>query len=490
MAIKNFISINDFTSNEIFNILVPASREWVPIIRGRKLMPEDHSKKVVMLFFEPSTRTKSSYWEAARFLGWEREIVSSEEASSLAKKESIANTARMYALYNTDVLVIRTKIEGAQKFAAEILEREGYEVSVQNAGDGTNQHPTQTLLDLLTIDVKIGRFDDLTIGFWGDLNFARTVHSMLNALSHRRNIKIVLVSPKETSLQLQYKKKFSDVVEGDSLELLAPCDIVYGSRFQLERHGSDMVTLNREMKKFQLNSKALGYLKKDGVIILHPLPYDFEISPEIRKDKRVIVDDQAWCGVPTRTNCLSMGYENKGRKAFGNLREKCEMEVVRSIGLDEYLEERHQKKIDKRYFYPITNGTVIDHIPRGLAPKIRSYLYGRFSGQGVKHIIEDVPSQKQIFKDVLVFEDMFLDEGTTKAILSFAPTITLNIIKDGKFEKLRLSNPAIIEGIGVCPNTNCITNKDPEAKPKFIGREEGPECFYCEKQFTREEVLI
>ena len=134
---KHIISINDLTANEIFNEILPKCKEKINFVKKRipkKFAPQ---KKVIFAFFEPSTRTRGSYVEASRLLGWEKDMILSKEATSLSKKESIANTSRMLAIQGADVLVMRTKIEGAQKFAAEILDRD-YNVSVQNAGDGKN----------------------------------------------------------------------------------------------------------------------------------------------------------------------------------------------------------------------------------------------------------------------------------------------------------------------------------------------------------------
>ena len=244
---KNFISINDFNGGDIFSNIVPLCEERVNFVKERKITYEGIDKKVIFAFFESSTRTLCTYFEASQLLGYRYDKLIGEEATALAKKESIANTARMYAIQNGDIIVMRIKTEGAQRFIAEILEEEGYNISVQNGGDGTNQHPTQTFLDLLTIKRHLGRLDNFKIGFFGDLKYGRTVHSLLCALSHQKDVSVILSSDPETNLQNQYKKMFKNVVEGDSLEVLGDCDIIYGSRIQEERFLGDKLALKRAL---------------------------------------------------------------------------------------------------------------------------------------------------------------------------------------------------------------------------------------------------
>lgn len=205
---KNIISISDFEPREIFENIIPGCENRIEFVRSRIIEHREEDIKVQFAFFEPSTRTLGSFYEASQLLGFRSHIISGAEATSLVKKESLANTARMFAIQNADVIVMRTKIEGAQRFIAEKLEAQGFDISVQNAGDGTNQHPTQTFLDLLTIKRYLGRLDNFKIGFFGDLKYGRTVNSLLCALRHCENVSVVLASDPETALQDQYKKMF------------------------------------------------------------------------------------------------------------------------------------------------------------------------------------------------------------------------------------------------------------------------------------------
>lgn len=486
---KHVISINDFTKKEIFNEILPGCRSMIAKAKKRRPPRFQPEKKAIFAFFEPSTRTRGSYLEASRLLGWQNAEIIGSEATSLTKKESIANTVRMFAAQGADVLVMRTKIEGAQRFSAEVLESEGYETSVQNGGDGTNQHPTQTFLDLLTISEKLGRMDNFKIGFFGDLKYGRTVHSLLCALAHRKNISLSLVSAPETALQEQYKKPFKKVREGDSIEMLSDCDVIYGSRLQEERFTGDPVALNRTRDKFKITSDILETYKKN-VLIMHPMPYVQEFPPDIRKDVRIIIDLQAWHGIPTRMYLLSEGYKNRKKRTMPIVEKGGQFKTIKKITLKKYMEERKKKKTVNRYFLPITNGTVIDHIPHGLGLKIREFLASKhILADGVKHTIEDVGSKKQKAKDVLVLEDIFIPANIIDTVASFAPGVTFNVISKNKFKKVKVETSATTSGIGQCPNDNCITNHDGEAATKFIHTADGLRCHYCEKDFEQKEVI-
>lgn len=486
---KHVISINDFRKEEIFDQILVGCESWVEHAKDRKISncPE---KKATFAFFEPSTRTRGSYMEAARLLGWSSDVIIGEEATALSKKESMANAGRMLAIQGADVLVMRTKIEGAQRFIAEILEEENFETSVQNGGDGTNQHPTQTFLDLLTIRRFQGRLDDLKIGFMGDLKYGRTVHSLLCALAHRENISITLVSPPETALPKQYKNLFpGEITESESLEPLCDCDIIYLTRIQEERFTLDPMALQRISEKYRIDKKILKTLKQ-GVMIMHPMPYVTEITPDIRREKQIIIDKQAWCGIPTRMYTLNEGYKNRKEISLPQINQESKIDTILELSLEEYFKRKSATQTVNRYFMPITNGTVIDHIPQGLGLKIRGFLLGSGGSiKGVKHTIEDVPSKKHQVKDVLVLENSFLPNELMAIISSFAPMVTFNIVGNENFQKVKIKAPSIITGIGKCPIKNCITNNDPEANTKFTHSNSNLKCHYCEKEFDREEVI-
>ena len=205
-------------------------------------------------------------------------------SSSAAKGESIADTAKTVSCY-ADIIAMRHPKEGAPLVAANSAS-----IPVINAGDGGHNHPTQTLADLLTIYREKGGFNDLTIGFCGDLKFGRTVHSLIAAMARYTGIKIVLISPEELKLPSYVKK---DILEKNgipysqttSLEGAMPqLDILYMTRVQRERFFNEEDYL-RLKDSYILDTRKLVNAKKD-LCIMHPLPRVNEISVEIDKDNR------------------------------------------------------------------------------------------------------------------------------------------------------------------------------------------------------------
>ena len=189
-------------------------------------------KILATLFFEPSTRTRLSFESAMLGLGGKVLGFSSASSSSAAKGESVSDTVRTVSCY-ADIIAMRHPKEGAPLVASMHSE-----VPVINAGDGGHNHPTQTLTDLLTINREKGRFNDLTVGFCGDLKFGRTVHSLISALSRYTGIKIVLISPEELKLPSYVKnealkKNNIPYEQTTDLEAVMPeLDILYMTRVQ------------------------------------------------------------------------------------------------------------------------------------------------------------------------------------------------------------------------------------------------------------------
>ena len=241
-------------------------------------------KILATLFFEPSTRTRLSFESAMLRLGGQVLGFSEANSSSAAKGESVADTARTVSCYS-DIIAMRHPKEGAPLVASM-----NATVPVINAGDGGHNHPTQTLTDLLTIYHEKGHFDNLTVGFCGDLKFGRTVHSLINALSRYQGIKIVLVSPDELKLPSYVKKdvlqkNHIEYVQTTDLEAVMPdLDILYMTRVQRERFFNEEDYL-RLKDSYILTPEKLVNAKKD-LCILHPLPRVNEISVAVDKDPR------------------------------------------------------------------------------------------------------------------------------------------------------------------------------------------------------------
>ena len=251
-------------------------------------------KILATLFFEPSTRTRLSFESAMLSLGGQVLGFSSANSSSASKGESVADTIRVVSAY-CDIIAMRHPKEGAPLVATQHSL-----VPVINAGDGGHNHPTQTLTDLMTIHKEKGHFDNLTIGFCGDLKFGRTVHSLVAAMSRYTGVRFVFVSPEELKLpryvKEQYvKSKNIPYTQSTSLEEVMPeLDILYMTRVQKERFFNEEDYL-RLKDSYILTPEKLANAKED-LRILHPLPRVNEISVAVDNDPRACYFKQAQNG--------------------------------------------------------------------------------------------------------------------------------------------------------------------------------------------------
>ena len=275
--------------NSILDLGVDELDELIATAKDIIAHPENYwdrcaHKKLATLFFEPSTRTRLSFEAAMLELGGSVIGFSEASSSSASKGESVADTAKIVSCY-ADIIAMRHPKEGAPRVASMHSE-----VPVINAGDGGHNHPTQTLTDLLTISRELGRLNDFTIGFCGDLKFGRTVHSLISALSRYTGIKIVLISPEELELPDYIQR---DVIDKnglesykttDLLEVMPQLDVLYMTRVQKERFFNEDDYL-RLRDSYILTPDKLETAKKE-LKILHPLPRVNEISVKIDEDPR------------------------------------------------------------------------------------------------------------------------------------------------------------------------------------------------------------
>ena len=288
---RSLIDITDFSIPELDELLHTAC----DIIENpSKYENACRGKKLATLFFEPSTRTRLSFEAAMMELGGNVIGFSEASSSSASKGESMADTAKILSCY-ADIMAIRHPKEGAPYVAAK-----NATIPVINAGDGGHCHPTQTLADLLTIYRENGHFDGLTIGCCGDLKYGRTVHSLLAAMSRYKNVKVVLISPKELQLpeyikQEVLEKNNMNYVETTSLEEAMPnLDVLYMTRIQRERF-DDPAVYERLKDSYILTPDKL-VSAKDTMRILHPLPRVNEISVKVDADPRAAYFRQALNG--------------------------------------------------------------------------------------------------------------------------------------------------------------------------------------------------
>ena len=278
---RHLIDPNDLTARELDEIIDLA----LDIIDNRgKYAEACKGRKLATLFYEPSTRTRLSFTSAMMELGGNVIGFSDAMSSSVSKGETVADTTRVINCF-ADIIAMRHNVEGAPLVSA-LNSR----TPVINAGDGSHAHPTQTLTDLLTIKREIGHFDNLTIGFCGDLKFGRTVHSLIKALSKFKGVNVVLIAPDELKLPGYMKHEVCDKLgvpyrEVQSLEeVIDDLDVLYMTRVQKERF-LDEDEYNRVKDCFVLTADKLRNAKPT-MRILHPLPRVNEISTDVDSDPR------------------------------------------------------------------------------------------------------------------------------------------------------------------------------------------------------------
>lgn len=305
---RSLIDILDFSVEELQELIDTANDI---IAHPERYAERCRGKKLATLFFEPSTRTRLSFEAAMYELGGNVIGFSEAQSSSALKGESVADTAKVISCY-ADIIAMRHPKEGAPLVAAM-----NASIPVINAGDGGHNHPTQTLADLLTIFREKGGFDNLTVGFCGDLKFGRTVHSLINALSRYEGLKVVLISPEELKLPSYVKK---DVLaarnipyeQTTDLEAVMPSlDILYMTRVQRERFFNEEDYL-RLKDSYILTPDKLRSARED-LCIMHPLPRVNEISVAIDDDPRACYFKQVLYGKYMRMALILKLLKEAGR---------------------------------------------------------------------------------------------------------------------------------------------------------------------------------
>jgi len=296
MKNKSLVSINDFSKEDYIKILDLAAE-------FEKNPNQDILKGFVIatLFFEPSTRTRLSFESAVNRLGGRVIGFSDSSSTSVSKGETLRDTIRMVNNY-CDLIVMRHPIEGSARFASEVST-----VPVVNAGDGANQHPTQTLLDLYSIRKTQGTLDNLNIFLVGDLKYGRTVHSLLMAMS-KFNTTFYFISPDELKMPEEYKLHLDAMglkyhETRDFKEIVQDADIIYMTRVQQERF-TDPIEYERVKNAYILRNTMLE-TARPNMKVLHPLPRVNEIHLDVDDSEHAYYFTQALNGVYTRQAIIS-----------------------------------------------------------------------------------------------------------------------------------------------------------------------------------------
>lgn len=296
MKNKSLVSITDYSKEDYLRILELAEEfENNPnqeILKG---------KLIATLFFEPSTRTRLSFESAVSRLGGKIVGFADVNSSSVTKGETLKDTIKMVTNY-VDLIVMRHPIEGAARYASEVAT-----VPVINAGDGANQHPSQTLLDLYSIKKTQGKLENLNIFMIGDLKYGRTVHSLLMAMTHFNPV-FYFISPEELKMPKEYllileQKKIKYYEYKDFLPIISQADIIYMTRVQKERF-SDPIEYERTKNAYILRNSMLEHTKPN-MKILHPLPRVNEISLDVDENPKAYYFTQALNGLYVRQAIIS-----------------------------------------------------------------------------------------------------------------------------------------------------------------------------------------
>ncbi|PIN86349.1 aspartate carbamoyltransferase [Candidatus Woesearchaeota archaeon CG10_big_fil_rev_8_21_14_0_10_44_13] len=297
---RSIISINDLTREEIIHVLETARKiEAMGEEKKRNLLA---GHVLATLFFEPSTRTRMSFESSMKRLGGKTIGFVDPTTTSFAKGETLHDSIKMIENY-VDVIAMRHPTEGAARVAAESTRK-----PVINGGDGANQHPTQTLLDLYTIKKTQGRLTGLNVAMVGDLKYGRTVHSLAIALSHF-NCRLFFVAPESLKMPKTYldmlAKKGIEFSEHEKIEeVIDNIDILYSTRIQKERF-PDPTEYQKVKDIYILKRSMLGNVR-ENLKIMHPLPRVNEIHPDVDKTPYAYYFQQAANGIPVRQAVLSL----------------------------------------------------------------------------------------------------------------------------------------------------------------------------------------
>ena len=301
----DLVTMDDLTNDEILSVLGDANR-LLPVAKGTLHLPLLEGKVLANMFFENSTRTRMSFEAAMKRLGGSV-LNFSSVGTSVAKGETLFDTMQMIDGY-ADIAAIRHPRQGAAQYSADSVE-----IPILNAGDGAGNHPTQTMLDLFTINNSHGSLDGLNVILVGDLRYGRTVHSLSHALV-RFGASLTMVSP--TSLRMpkeivsDLRSHGAEVNEAESLQDQIPdADVIYMTRIQKERF-PDEDEYAKVAGIYKLRASDLSGAKK-AMIVMHPLPRVDEIDPSLDSTDHAKYFEQAFNGVPTRMAllCRSLGVE-------------------------------------------------------------------------------------------------------------------------------------------------------------------------------------
>lgn len=485
---RDLTDIHCITKDELFYILDKAQRIKKAIAEKTVSEYRLAQKKdliAALLFYENSTRTRTSFQIAAMRLGMQTTGFSSTEGTSVKKGESLKHTLDMYEAYNCDTVIMRHPLDGSARFAADHLG-----IPVFNAGDGKHEHPTQTLLDLFTIREHLGKLEDFDLGIAGDLKYGRTAHSLAIALSKFKNVRLHLFSCADLSLPDSFVQILNsagvEIRVYDSFASMAPeVDILYQTRIQKERM-PDLSEFERAKAMSEFTMEML-HTTRDKFGLMHPLPIDKSapsISSSIDGHPKALYKEQAGNGVPTRLVELAlslglMGDDFKGEPWTPPDESKDFIEELPVV--------IKPRRTDVSIRPIRDRGVVIDHVQpfmeevlvRLLRVRERRDVYRAGTVKSVR--------RPGTVKGMLMIEEREFTDEDLRAIATVSPGCRVNIVREGQVaRKISLKLPSHISGIPdmTCPNKGCITRPEFEEMVTPVMVRAGIDqmrCYYCDQ---------
>lgn len=485
-ANRDLTGILDFTKDEVLYVLDKAV-QIKDALRNKDIqkyrLAGGKDMLAALLFYENSTRTRTSFEIAAQRLGMSVTGFAGVEGTSVQKGESLRHTLDMYEAYLCDCIIMRHPLDGSARFAAEHLG-----IPIFNAGDGKHEHPTQTLLDLFTIREHLGRLHDFDMGIAGDLKFGRTAHSLTIALSKFKGIRLHLFShpslamPDEL-LELAKESGMEVTIHPTLDEAAAHTDVLYQTRIQKERM-PDLSEYDNAKAISEFTVQIMAQTQ-EHFGLMHPLPVDKDapsIAAELDMHPKALYKIQAGNGVPTRLTELAL--------ALGLMGDDFDGEVLEEPCCNEKFIERlpiHGKPARKDVsIRPIrNNGVVIDHTAPYMEDILLQVLKVRERRDIYRAATVKAASRPDSIKGMLMIEDRILSHHELKVVASVTPGCTVNIVENGSVaKKIKLRLPEKICDVPgmTCTNKGCISRPEhlESVSPRMVkAGETRVSCYFC-----------
>jgi aspartate carbamoyltransferase catalytic subunit len=468
---RDIISITDFSRTEILDLCAAGRRMEALEKSGRRNSLRDALKHRTLsyMFYEPSTRTRTSFNTGMRELGGRYDGFSGTEGTSVMKNETVRDTVTMMCANHNDVLVMRHPLDGSLQWAADVAN-----IPVINGGDGRNEHPTQALLDVLTIySLRDARLDGLRIGFGGDLSHGRTVRSLSLALSHFDNVTIRWAAEDFLGMPADLVELLGDrgvkIVREDTVrDVMRQVDFYYMTRPQLERMpGVKQKDILAMMKQYRID---LPKIEGFDARVLHPLPVNSEIA-EI--DYRVYFTPaqaffaQAEHGIFLRKALL---HEMLGHDGYRRYDGRLPMEL--GTGNNRLRRGTRDEARSGMFIDRIQDGTVIDHLQPGTLRAVSDAL--DLENRGYSCTTATITEKPNPFIKTNLRD---LPERDLKRIALLSPEPTINAVTNG-----RVAEKFVYL---LCANANCISRTiNEDVPPRFYAEDGRIRCRYCRRPYA------